>query len=167
MAWQSDLLGLVRGLGKVSSASSRVAPLEASRVWEGSLAKPAVHNVVKLVLEERKSEELSQNKKAKGIPVSRLVENLPLVIDGVRVYLGAIAGISPSSPSSKGFPPGDVEREILGIDDASDEAEILGDELVAVVHDEHTTDVQFDVVLRLFVLEEVERSALGDVQQSL
>ena len=111
MAWQSDLLGLVRGLGKVSSASSRVAPLEASRVWEGSLAKPAVHNVVKLVLEERKSEELSRNKKAKGIPVSRLVENLPLVIDGVRVYLGAIAGISPSSPSSKGFPPGDVERE--------------------------------------------------------
>ena len=110
MAWQSDLLGIVRGLGKVSSASSRVAPLEASRVWEGSLAKPAVHNVVKLVLEERKSEEPSRNKKAKGIPVSRLVENLPLVIDGVRVYLGAIAGISPSSPSSKGFPTGDVER---------------------------------------------------------
>ena len=62
---------------------------------------------------------------------------------------------------------GDVEREILRVDDASDKAEILGDELIAVVHDEHTTDVQFDVVLRLFVLEEVERSALGDVQQSL
>ena len=62
---------------------------------------------------------------------------------------------------------GDVERQILGIDDAANEAQILGNELVAVVHDEHTTDVQFDVVLRLFVLEEVERSALGDVQQSL
>ena len=52
MAWQSDIMGLARGLGKVSAAGGRIGPKEASRVWEGSLAKPAVQNVVKLVLEE-------------------------------------------------------------------------------------------------------------------
>jgi hypothetical protein len=38
------------------------------------------------VLEERKSEKNG----GKGVPVSRLVENLPLVFEGVRVYLGAV-----------------------------------------------------------------------------
>ena len=38
-------------------------------------------------------------KKGKGIPVSRMVENLPLVLEGVKVYLGAAAGILPSKKS--------------------------------------------------------------------
>merc|ERR1712133_25265 len=62
---------------------------------------------------------------------------------------------------------GDVEREILRVDDALDETEILGNELLAVVHDEDATDVQLNVVLLLLVLEKVERSALGHEQQSL
>merc|ERR1712126_494409 len=62
---------------------------------------------------------------------------------------------------------GDVKRETLRVDDALDKAEILGNELLAVVHDEDATDVQLDVVLLLLVLEKVERSALGHEQQSL
>ena len=99
MAWQSDIMGLARGLGKVSAAGGRIGPKEASRVWEGSLAKPAVQNVVKLVLEESQGERGTVRKKGKGIPVSRMVENLPLVLEGVKVYLGAAAGILPSKKS--------------------------------------------------------------------
>ena len=99
MAWQSDIMGLARGLGKVSAAGGRIGPQEASRVWEGSLAKPAVQNVVKLVLEETQGEKGTVRKKGKGIPVSRMVENLPLVLEGVKVYLGAAAGILPSKKS--------------------------------------------------------------------
>ena len=99
MAWQSDIMGLARGLGKVSAAGGRIGPKEASRVWEGSLAKPAVQNVVKLVLEETQGEKGTVRKKGKGIPVSRMVENLPLVLEGVKVYLGAAAGILPSKKS--------------------------------------------------------------------
>ena len=99
MAWQSDIMGLARGLGKVSAAGGRIGPKEASRVWEGSLAKPAVQNVVKLVLEETQGERGTVRKKGKGIPVSRMVENLPLVLEGVKVYLGAAAGILPSKKS--------------------------------------------------------------------
>merc|ERR1712126_166236 len=62
---------------------------------------------------------------------------------------------------------GDVKRETLRVDDALDKAEILGNELLAVVHDEDATDVQLDVVLLLLVLEKVKRSALGHEQQSL
>ena len=99
MAWQSDIMGLARGLGKVSAAGGRIGPKEVSRVWEGSLAKPAVQNVVKLVLEETQGERGTVRKKGKGIPVSRMVENLPLVLEGVKVYLGAAAGILPSKKS--------------------------------------------------------------------
>jgi len=49
-----------------------------------------------------------------------------------------------------------VEGEILGIDDTLDEVEVLGDEVLAVVHDEDTTDIKLDVVALLLRLEEVE-----------
>ena len=51
---------------------------------------------------------------------------------------------------------GDVERQILGVDDTLDEVEVLGDEVLAVVHDEDTADVELDVVALLLRLEEVE-----------
>ena len=44
--------------------------------------------------------------------------------------------------------------------------EVRGDEVLAVLHDEDTSDVQLDVVLRLLVLEHVERSALWYEQES-
>ena len=46
-----------------------------------------------------------------------------------------------------------------------DEVEIFRNQLITAVHDEHTADIQFDVVLFLFVLEEVKRSPTGDEQQ--
>lgn len=56
----------------------------------------------------------------------------------------------------------DVEREVLGVDDTSDEAEILGDQFLAVVHDEDPPDVELDVVFLLLGLKHVEGSAFGD-----
>jgi len=52
-----------------------------------------------------------------------------------------------------------VERQILGINNAFDEIEVLWDEVLAVVHDEHSTDVELDVVALLFALEKIERRA--------
>jgi hypothetical protein len=50
----------------------------------------------------------------------------------------------------------DVEGEIFGIDDSFDEVEVFGDEVFAIVHDEDTSDVEFDVVALLLGLEEIE-----------
>lgn len=54
---------------------------------------------------------------------------------------------------------GDVEGEVLRVDDTLDEVEVLGDELLAVVHDEDTSDVELDVVALLLGFEEIERSS--------
>merc|ERR1719487_842816 len=55
----------------------------------------------------------------------------------------------------------DVERQVLRVDDALHEGEPLGDEVLAVVHDEDAADVQLDVPRVLLLrLEEVERRAL-------
>ena len=54
---------------------------------------------------------------------------------------------------------GDVKREVLGVDYALDEVEVLGDEVLAVVHDEDAADVELDVVALLLGLEEVEGCA--------
>ena len=52
----------------------------------------------------------------------------------------------------------DVEREILRVDNTLDEVEVFRDEVVAVVHDEDTADVELDVVTLLLRLEEIEGS---------
>ncbi len=61
----------------------------------------------------------------------------------------------------------DVEWQILRVDDTLDEVEVLWDEVLAVVHDEDTTNVELDVVALLLGLEEVEWSSLGDEQDGL
>jgi hypothetical protein len=48
---------------------------------------------------------------------------------------------------------GDVERKILRVDDSLDEVEVLGNDVLAVVHDEDTTNVELDVVTLLLRLE--------------
>merc|ERR1719333_1418496 len=55
----------------------------------------------------------------------------------------------------------DVEREVLGIDDALDEGQELGHQVLAVVHDEDAAHVELDVVELLLVaaLEHVEGRA--------
>ena len=60
---------------------------------------------------------------------------------------------------------GDVQWKILRIDDTLDKVKILGNNLLAVVHDEHTTNVQFDRVLLLLVLEQIEWGAFGDEEK--
>ena len=53
----------------------------------------------------------------------------------------------------------DVEGEILRVNNTLDEVEVLGDEILAVVHDENTADVELDVVALLLGLEEIKRCA--------
>jgi len=122
MAWQSDILGLVRGLGKVSAAGGRVGPKEASRLWDSSLAKPAVQNVVKLVLEERKDEKKGGGK---GVPVSRLIENLPLVLEGVRVYLGAVPSQQSFKVANEGVSEKEHESEKWVVDESVTSMDLL------------------------------------------
>jgi hypothetical protein len=55
-----------------------------------------------------------------------------------------------------------VERKILRVNNALDEAEPLGDEIGSIVGDEDTANVELDVVLGLLCLEEIEGSALGN-----
>mmetsp|Transcript_10905 Transcript_10905/g.28681 ORF Transcript_10905/g.28681 Transcript_10905/m.28681 type:complete len:633 (+) Transcript_10905:1264-3162(+) len=59
---------------------------------------------------------------------------------------------------------GNVEGQVLGIDDTLDEAKPLGDDLLAVIHNEHLLHVQLDVVELLPGLEEVERCAARGVE---
>eukprot|EP00080_Pristionchus_pacificus_P011895 PDM71915.1 hypothetical protein PRIPAC_38322 [Pristionchus pacificus] len=59
----------------------------------------------------------------------------------------------------------DVQREVLRVDNSSDEVKVFGHQLVAVLHDEHTAHY-LDRVLGLLVLEEIEGSALGHVEES-
>ena len=47
----------------------------------------------------------------------------------------------------------DVQREILRVDDTLDEVEVLRNEVLAVVHDEDTANVELDVVTLLLRLE--------------
>ena len=52
---------------------------------------------------------------------------------------------------------GDVEREILGVDNTLHKVEVLRDEVLTIVHNEDTADVELDVVALLLGFEEIER----------
>jgi hypothetical protein len=56
----------------------------------------------------------------------------------------------------------DVEGEVLRVDDTLDEVEVLGDEVLAVVHDENAANIELDVVALLLRLEEVEGSTVRE-----
>merc|ERR1719515_68600 len=62
---------------------------------------------------------------------------------------------------------GDVERKVLGVDDTLDETEPLGDDVLAVVHDEDAAHVQLDVVRLLLAVKHVEGRALGHEEHAL
>lgn len=59
----------------------------------------------------------------------------------------------------------DVQRQILRVNDTLDEAEVLGDQLFAVVHDEHPSHIQLYVVALLAVFKKVKRSSTRHEQQ--
>ena len=52
----------------------------------------------------------------------------------------------------------DVKRKVFRVNDTLHKVQVLGNEVFTVVHDEYTTDVEFDVVALLLGLEEIERS---------
>ena len=52
---------------------------------------------------------------------------------------------------------GDVKGKIFRVDNTLDEVEVLGNEVLIVIHNKYTADVEFDVVA-LLGLEEIERS---------
>ena len=61
----------------------------------------------------------------------------------------------------------DVEREILRVDDAAHEAQPLGQQLAALVHDEDAAHVELDAVVRAFAVVEVEGRLARHVEQGL
>ena len=54
-----------------------------------------------------------------------------------------------------------IERKILRVDDALDEVEVLGDKVLAIIHDEYTADVELDVVALFLGLKEIEGSTIN------
>ena len=53
---------------------------------------------------------------------------------------------------------GDVQRQILTVHNTLDKAKVLWDEVITVVHDEHTSHIELDVVLLLLGVKQVKGS---------
>ncbi len=60
--------------------------------------------------------------------------------------------------------PGDVQRQVVGVDHTLDEAQVQRQELVGLVHDEHALYVQLQAPRR-FAMVQVERRAARHVEQ--
>lgn len=50
----------------------------------------------------------------------------------------------------------DIERQVFRIDDTLDKVEVLRNEVLAVIHDEDTADVEFDIVALFLALKQIE-----------
>ena len=56
----------------------------------------------------------------------------------------------------------DVERKIFGVNHTSDESKIFRDQLFAIVHNEDSSNVQFNIIFLLLCLEHIEGCSLGN-----
>merc|ERR1712137_1335699 len=88
--------------------------------------------------------------------LSNLVEELDALLDEV------LADHLHDTVLLKSFTR-NVERKILGINNTLDEAQPFRDQLLTVVHDEHTAHIELDVVV-LLALEHIEGSTLGHIE---
>ena len=61
----------------------------------------------------------------------------------------------------------DVQRRIFRVNDSLGEVEVVGDEFLAVVHNEDTMDLQLEVALSLLVIDHDEGGALGDGEKGV
>jgi hypothetical protein len=53
---------------------------------------------------------------------------------------------------------GDVEGQILGVDHSLDEAQVVGDEVLTIVHNKNSSNIKFDVVLLFLGFKKVKWS---------
>ena len=58
----------------------------------------------------------------------------------------------------------DVQRQVLRVDNTLDEVEVLGNNILTVIHDEDTADIELDVVALLLRLEEIEWSTKSKLE---
>ena len=61
--------------------------------------------------------------------------------------------------------PGDVQRQVAGVDHAADEPQVIRHELPGVLHDEHPLDVQLDAPAGLLHPQVVRRAGRDEQQQ--
>ena len=59
---------------------------------------------------------------------------------------------------------GDVQRQVFRVDNTLDEVEVLGNNILTVIHDEDTADIELDVVALLLRLEEIEWSTKSKLE---
>jgi len=62
---------------------------------------------------------------------------------------------------------GNVQGKIFRVDNSFDEAEEIGNEFLAIVHDENSSNIEFDVILLFLGFEKIEGSSLGNEQDGL
>ena len=91
MSRVSDLQALLRGAARVSAAAARVAPGEVRAQWGGSMVGGLVGHGAWVVGEVGRG--VGEQGKGRGLPMSRVLENLPLVVEGVQVYLSTVVGL--------------------------------------------------------------------------
>lgn len=58
---------------------------------------------------------------------------------------------------------GNVKGKIFRVNDTLHEVEVFGDEVLAIVHDKDTANIELDVVTLLLGLEEIERSTVKEM----
>jgi hypothetical protein len=61
---------------------------------------------------------------------------------------------------------GNVEGEIFRIYNSLNETQPFRNQLITVIHNEYSSNVEFDIVLLLLGFEEIERCSLGDEEDA-
>jgi len=87
----TDLQNFLKGVGKIGSCSCRISQRDLNNIFEHAHIKPVAHQAIKIILDSQNQNEATRQKK--GISYSQVVENLPMVMEGIQIYSSAVLGL--------------------------------------------------------------------------
>jgi hypothetical protein len=130
-------------------------------------------------LRRLEADEVEQRLAVGEVAVQAFLEGTVVLGDELRVLFGIVLGdvlqLGENLLDARGLDTGehlvllqdlarDVEREVFGVDNAADKAQVLREQVLGVVHDEDALDVELDAAF-VVGLVEIERSLGRNVEE--
>ena len=118
MSRLTDLQSFLRGLGKIGACSCQANVRDFNNIYQNTYIKPVVQQAVKIVLDIKEPHTVSGPKdslrqRQKGLQFQQAAENLPLVLQGMRIFASVVMTGSPSVRGVAGPGSREHSRDLL------------------------------------------------------
>ena len=99
----ADIQGVLRGLSKVGGSCCQTSVKDLSNIYSNSYVQPVLHQAIKIVLDikDTNPEQKVRTSKSRGVDVRQAIDNLPLVVQGMGIFVSLMTTGHPNIKANK------------------------------------------------------------------